>query len=81
MVVDQVGIGGPRVQTDNDGYAVPGPPHQFLRPGINRLLLQNGLALGLIWKALKERQPLGICSESFCPTALSVVEETLKRTR
>lgn len=28
MVVDQVGLGGPGVHPDNDGFVVPGPPYQ-----------------------------------------------------
>ncbi|KAK6024157.1 hypothetical protein OSTOST_10038 [Ostertagia ostertagi] len=28
MVVDQVGLGGPAVHPDNDGFVVPGPPYQ-----------------------------------------------------
>ncbi|KAK6047673.1 hypothetical protein COOONC_14821 [Cooperia oncophora] len=28
MVVDQVGLGGPAVHPDSDGFVVPGPPYQ-----------------------------------------------------
>ncbi|KAK6022515.1 hypothetical protein OSTOST_11787, partial [Ostertagia ostertagi] len=28
MVVDQVGLGGPAVHPDNEGFVIPGPPYQ-----------------------------------------------------
>ncbi|PIO64727.1 hypothetical protein TELCIR_13632 [Teladorsagia circumcincta] len=51
MVVDQVGLGGPAVRADNDGFVVPGPPYQMIVPA------QMGMMGGNLQQYYQQQNP------------------------